>query len=722
MSMRCLVVCVLLGLGIHDSAVGLNVSRVAAKPSGHASSKIVSSLRQALEWDRTSRVSAPHAMRWLDGQQVEVFVDHQCEGSEAPLLQAPVFGISYAKVHYRVLEALANLDCVRQIRPPVYANRRVGSVTSAGDIVMRVDELRAGFGVDGSNIRIGVISDSLINVAASVATGDLPTDVIIVNGRDGSDLFDAIDEGRAMAELIHDLAPGAILMFHTGFPMSLDMIEAIRALTAAGAHIIVDDIGFFLEPYFEDGPVAQAVQEAIDAGVLYVTAAGNDAESNYSGTFQELNPNDDNPDINVHDFGGGDGTMGVTLPSGGSMREVLQWPNAFDGSANTADYGLFVRDASGAASACDLPDIVGICVSNDAQLTSAISPLETVFVRNNTRQSVSLNLVVNRFAGEVLPLRMVFGGSVVVDEHNVPGRSIFGHPCVSDAMTVGAIDASDFGFDTIESFSSRGPCEIFFAPSAGSSAQADSARTSQVVPLTPSEIRTKPDVVAADGTNTSLPFFSPFFGTSAAAPHAAAVAALLMDAGGGPEFISAPQVLDLMRIASVDQGPLGVDDIYGFGVVDEVQAADVLQGTPLATILSPEDNVVVATGARVNFMGACRDLDNNVPFTFDWTFVGGANIESSAAQNPSVVFSQPGTSTVTMTCTNVLGNTSLAAALRVIVEAVNRGGGGGCTLAMDASSHPLSAFGDLFLLVLTFGGWWLWRRWRAAGRGQRLRY
>ncbi len=382
MNMRCVVVFLLLGLGIHGSAMGFKVSGAMVKHVGNTSSKMASALRKAIELAKTQRLSAPaqHTMRWLNGQEVEAYIYHQCD-SDNPLLKDSVFGMNYAMVHYRVIEELADLECVQQIRPPVYAHRRVGRVTSAGDVVMRANELRAGFGVDGSNIRIGIISDSLINLSVSVSTGDLPADLMIVNGRDGSGAGDVTDEGRAMAELIYDLAPGATLMFHTGIPTSLDMIEAVEALTDAGAHIIVDDLGFFQEPYFEDGPVAQAVQEAIDAGVLYVTAVGNDAETNYSGTFQELDPNDDDPNNNVHDFGGGDATMGVTLPPGGSMQAVLQWPDPFDGSSNTADYDLFLFDASGATEACTTPGISGVCISNDAQLERSISPSETVLCK-----------------------------------------------------------------------------------------------------------------------------------------------------------------------------------------------------------------------------------------------------------------------------------------------------------------------------------------------------
>ncbi len=743
MSMRCLVVFLLLGLGIHGPAMGLNLSGSFDKRTSGMSAKMTWQVQKASEMIRNSSGPAQPtpAMRWSDGQKLGVFIHHQCALDElldairngGQILNHSRFGITSAELSPDALDQVADRLCVRQVAEPVYAHTQVGSVTSAGDIVMRAEELRTELGVNGSNIRIGIISDSLTNLQTSVDSGDLPPDVIIVNGRDGSEIPGIIDEGRAMAELIHDLAPGATLLFHTGFSTNLDMIAAIEALTAAGAHIIVDDLGFFGEPYFEDGPVAQAVQAAIDAGVLYITAVGNDAEANYSGTFQEFDPNDGDPQNNWHDFGGGDATMGVTIASGGFFQAVLQWPNPFDGSDNTADYDLLVLNAAGTADACLTTGILGTCSGLNQQAGTQLSPIESIFVQNDTGQAVSVNLVINRFFGEVLPLRMVFSGNFFIDEHGVSDRSVFGHPCVREAMSVGAINAADPGFDTIETFSSRGPCEIFFTSASASpqvaSAAAHGVHTSQVVALSPPEIRDKPDVVAADGTNTSLPFFAPFFGTSAAAPHAAAVAALLMELGGGPAAISAAEILHLMRMAAVDQGEPGVDDTYGFGVVDAVQAADMLQAAsempPQATITSPTGDVIVTSGATVSFQGACTDAEGNGPFTFAWDFGGGANIASSTAQNPSVIFTLPGAFTVSMTCRNVLGITSLAATIRVLVNSTDDGegggvtaaagggsGGGGCVLVAGVSSHPLSALGNMFLPILTLCGLWIWRRWR----------
>ena len=88
-----------------------------------------------------------------------------------------------------------------------------------------------------------------------------------------------------MLEIVHDLAPGAELLFASGIESPLAFIQAVECLTAAGANVIVDDLGFFGEPYFEDGPIAQAVRSAVAAGVSYHTAAGNSARSPLAGAL-----------------------------------------------------------------------------------------------------------------------------------------------------------------------------------------------------------------------------------------------------------------------------------------------------------------------------------------------------------------------------------------------------------------------------------------------------
>ena len=153
------------------------------------------------------------------------------------------------------------------------------------------------------------------------------------------------DEGTAMLEIIYDIAPGAELAF-CGPATSLEMIDCVNDLADVfGADIIVDDLGFYDEPYFEDGPVALAVK-AILPNRVYVSAAGNDGKKHYTGNFigsNTLGLTKDGVPVSEHNFGlasGGaaDPTLDVTVGPGATIRIFLQWNDPFGGSAN--DYDL----------------------------------------------------------------------------------------------------------------------------------------------------------------------------------------------------------------------------------------------------------------------------------------------------------------------------------------------------------------------------------------------
>ncbi|NJL29887.1 MAG: hypothetical protein HC897_19325, partial [Thermoanaerobaculia bacterium] len=87
-------------------------------------------------------------------------------------------------------------------------------------------------------------------------------------------------EGTALLEIIHDLAPGAELIFATGNGGQAQMAQNILALAAAGCDVIADDVFYFGEPPFQDGVIAQAVDQVSAAGVFYFSSAGNSGRLN----------------------------------------------------------------------------------------------------------------------------------------------------------------------------------------------------------------------------------------------------------------------------------------------------------------------------------------------------------------------------------------------------------------------------------------------------------
>ena len=441
-----------------------------------------------------------------------------------------------ARVDASALDTLAGFSWVRAIRTVDRAVVRAGRVTTQGDAASRADALRAQ-GLDGTGVVVGVISDGIDSVQDAQATNDLP-DVQVPN--DLRCQKGAGDEGTALLEIVHDVAPGAKLLF-SGPASSLDMIDTVECLVDAGANVIVDDLGFFGEPYFEDGPVAAAVDAAVTAGVSYHSSAGNEAEEHVEEDFFPAAGSNGE----VHDFaaGGGDIFNGVVVPAGGTLTCILQWNDPFGGAAD--DYDLLLFDAN----------LNLVAESIDPQV-GAQDPIELVAVVNQTNTDQLANVLIQRFAGEPRHLELFCLGAAAL-EHGTAAGSIFGHAALPSVVAVGAVDVRDPGLDDVEAFSSHGPARIDFPTL---------------------ETRAKPDLVAFDGVAISnaggfpaCPPFCAFFGTSAAAPHSAGIAALLLDQN--PSLTPAAVQAALTRSA-VDIGPQGFDDASGFGRIDALASAE----------------------------------------------------------------------------------------------------------------------------------------------------
>jgi len=174
------------------------------------------------------------------------------------------------------LEAAAHLPSLRSARP-AYAMTRAGTVTSQGDAAMLADAARTAFGVDGTGVTVGTLSDSyncLGGAAGDVTSDDLPGGVQLLQEEIGC--ASGTDEGRAMMQIVHDVAPGAAQAFHSAFNGEADFAIGILELAStAGASVINDDIIYFAEPMFQDGLIAQAIDAVKDLGVAYFSAAGN---------------------------------------------------------------------------------------------------------------------------------------------------------------------------------------------------------------------------------------------------------------------------------------------------------------------------------------------------------------------------------------------------------------------------------------------------------------
>lgn len=417
--------------------------------------------------------------------------------------------------------AISDVPGVAGVQPVQGFGTDVGAQTSAGDAAHRGPQARA-LGATGAGVKVGVISDSIDQVgtklAGSQATGDLPTGVDVLK----DDTIDVSDEGRAMAEIIYDTAPGLTQMaFASGTAAgAADKADSIDALVAAGARIIADDIFYLGEPFFQDGVVSRAVDRARAAGVLYLASAGNRARQSY-----ESAPRFPAGNGVLHDFDPGAGTDTVqtvaTVASGGRLLISLQWDEPWGQATRDID-ALLVRPDGTA-----LPGAAPSGGTND-NLAAPRNPSEIVAWTNTTADPVAVGLQIRRFAGAasttpLTTLKYIANGSVgdfAAGEHVTSSDAI--NPdaaAAAGSLAVAAVNAADEGLDDPEGFSSRGPKTRLF----------DVAGNRLATP----EVRQKPELAAADGVATTVPGFNPFFGTSAATPSAAGVAALALSAKPG---------------------------------------------------------------------------------------------------------------------------------------------------------------------------------------------
>ncbi|MEN6341880.1 MAG: S8 family serine peptidase [Methanospirillum sp.] len=429
----------------------------------------------------------------------------------------------------RILD-LARISSVREIRPILQPRIRTGSITSTGDTLLRAAELRNATGLSGAGIKVGVISDGVDHWSSARASGDLPADLAVLRNDVGG------DEGTAMLEIVHDIAPNASLAFHDCGWNVLEFNQAIDALVDDGCRIIVDDIGWIDEPFFEDGVVAaHAAEVASSRGVVYVTAAGNDAGLHYQGLFR-----DDGSGRGWHDFSNGTSPsrnrLYVDLPPGDSVTVVLQWAEPFGHASSNYDLELYnMVDLS-------VPLAAGSRIQDGND-----DPIEVLTWVNAGAATVQAEIDVSKPRSAPARTLELFvyprGGASLLATNTDPRDSVYGHPAANGAIAVAAIDATDATGERIEPYSSRGPVTI-------------------IAPL--AATRQKPDCSGVDGVRVTGAgsFPTGFWGTSAAAPHAAGLAALIWS---GRQDASGAQVKSALLATADDLDTAGPDPIYGAG-------------------------------------------------------------------------------------------------------------------------------------------------------------
>ena len=558
-----------------------------------------------------------------------------------------------------------------------------GSVISQGVQQLNVSGAREAFGARGAGQTIGVISDSF-NAATKTETGapiptkahedevtnDLPGKASTCSGQSLPVNVIAeepinpesppTDEGRAMLQAIHDFAPHAKLAFATGEPAELSYAENIEKLAApvsqggAGADVIVDDLAFPTEPFFQEGPVAEAVRRVTEKGVLYFAAAGNDNLINAAGDdiasweapafrgvptcgatlvaalsagLKEEGLGPYEPDCMDFDPGAGvDTDFGITVEPGRTLSLNLQWAEPWYG-VKTALFAFLVAGPVGeeqiltAGGSTDLPQKPQIRLSwsnpSAAPQTVRLAVARCAGAKCNPKASATANppikFAITQDGSGVSEIEYPesAGGDIV-------GPVILGHRGSPYVTTVGAVNfqESSTAPKAPEPYSSRGPVTHYFGPVNG---------VKPAAALGAPQVISKPDIAATDcASNTFFGILAKdgwhFCGSSQAAEHAATIAALMSQTA---PLATPAKILSALESTATKFTTITSPYAVGAGMVNALAAIRAVGGSPVedppSHVVESVEEEEKAGAPSVRITNGPAALSSNSRPTFEFT-------------------------------------------------------------------------------------------------------
>ncbi|HYM27169.1 MAG TPA: S8 family serine peptidase [Steroidobacteraceae bacterium] len=638
---------------------------------------------------------------------------------------------------------------------------RTGSVTSSGDYVQGSAALRLLWpGLDGKGVTVGVLSDSFdcyaiyaqpgsgvpaagpsgyasngftADAAKDVSTGDLPSGVTVLaeagdvsgqtcmdfnGGLPTPELLPYSDEGRAMLQVVHDVAPGAGLAFHTAVETQANFADGIIALAASGAKVIADDIGYFEEPFFQPSLIEQAIDQVNGQGVAYFVAAGNDGQLSYD----NLGPSFATPSSAPNPagemlltFGTSGGSAVTTLPvtiapalsgvtSGGLVPGefvalVVEWDQPYvtgapasGGATSQLDLcvtgsggGDIITDIDLNSTSCTGPNTLGgdpvliMLVGNPASNPNNTGP-ETI--------NITLGLVNGSPAPGRIKLAVLDNGAgSTINQFFTPGSTVQGHARSTGAMSMGAAFWANTPACGVtpaqpESFSSAGGDPNLF----------DAAGNPLATPVDPQ----KPDLIAPDGGNNTFlgfkitgtqvtgfpqcvndPNLPSFFGTSAATPHAAGVAALMLQANPA---VTVAQVYKALKDSA--------DPMIGSPAAQV--GAGFIQAQAALALLQPAAPTLTLSAGTVS-PGQATTLTWSSINTTGCTASGSWSGAQNSSGTMTVMQANSGSYTYTLMCTNAAGTSAATSATLQVMSPAPSGGGGLDALTLGALASWLAA-------------------------------
>ena len=378
-----------------------------------------------------------------------------------------------ATVPIKNLEAIAVDENVLSVMIPPRAQPN-NHVTSEGMRVIGSDTLNA-HGHTGKGVKVAVIDGGF-----DINNPEIKRN--IVDYRSFGDPLGIVGDddqhGTAVAEVIVDIAPDVKLhLYNSSYVGFFNLIDYI--IDRGDIDIISMSLGYYNVGY-ADGTsrMAQKVNEARDNGILFIKSAGNSADRHWQGQFSDTDVD------GWHNFQSRDETINVNLLEGKEIKIYLSWD---DWPISNQDYELVLAVSTPSG-------LREIAVSENTQ-DGNYEPTERIIFTPS--YNMEGNILIQNYSSTKPVNFQLFVLGYTPEEYIVPESSITIPGDASGSFTVGASNWED---DVLEYYSSRGPTL---------------------------DGRIKPDIISP--TNVTTTADSSFGGTSAAAPHVAGAAALVME-------------------------------------------------------------------------------------------------------------------------------------------------------------------------------------------------
>lgn len=525
------------------------------------------------------------------------------------------------------LPALTKLPGVNLVRLPFPSQQTVGAYTSQGVDLTHASTWQAA-GYDGTGVIVGVFDFGFTGWAARQSAGDLPPGArLILKDYNSNYNFNPdtanMEHGTGCAEIVYDMAPGSTIYLYA-FYTEVELQSAVNDfMSVDGKRIASMSIGWVnAGPYDGTGSIGNIITAAKNDGILWFTAAGNNQTQHWSGTSTQYSSTDAIAfgTGNINAFGPDVGTV-WNLPVGFRISIYLEWNDwnaARTGNQNHIDYDIELYHWNGSAWSY-------VTNSSNDQCSSGAYPLEGISYtvpsgqagyygfavwRTTSRNSQSCPnafghwMTIQTFSG-FYTSGVGANNSFWVNNHcnsiTIPADS-------DDNVTVGAIywnednTASLYGLET---FSSLGPRNAAGGGNPGTTAN-------------------KPDLVAPDGVsnatynaNNGTNYANGgagFWGTSAATPHAAGLAATIWE--DNPNFTIAQlrNYLTTHALYKANGGACGgaactannqptsgsLNNRYGWGRIDANNNAPLLDASGTMSLPAIDEDITNSSGTLVS--------------------------------------------------------------------------------------------------------------------------